>query len=328
MRRLRACVGVLIATLTSAAVLCGPAAADPTYPSRTVQIVVPYPAGGLTDILTRAVAERLSKLWSQPVVAVNRGGANGTIATASVAKAEPDGYTILFGTDATLAANMSLYPSVPYDPLRDFIPVSLLGSYQMVLVVNDDIPAKTFPEFIDYLRKQPKPLNYASVGIGSAHHLSMELLKSLAGIDAVHVPYRGGAPATTAIIAREVPMMFNGPATMKAHIETGRARALAVSGLNRSPVFPDVPTIAESGYPTFNMVNWYGLLVPAGTPQPIVDKLLKDIVAVTSKDEFKEWMATQGIEPLSGGPAEFRARIVSETERLAKIVKASGAKLQ
>jgi tripartite-type tricarboxylate transporter receptor subunit TctC len=324
MRLLAASVGVLLAAVG----LCGAAAADPSYPNRTVQIVVPYPAGGLTDILTRALAERLSKLWSQPVVAVNRGGANGTIATASVAKAEPDGYTILFGTDATLAANLSLYPSVPYDPLRDFVPVSLLGSYQMVLVVNDDIPAKTFSEFIAYVRKPDKPLNYASVGIGSAHHLSMELLKSLAGIDAMHVPYRGGAPATTAIIAREVPMMFNGPATMKAHIEAGRARALAVSGATRSPVFPDVPTIAESGFPTFNMVNWYGLLVPAGTPQPIVDKLLKDIVAVTSKDEFKQWMAAQGIEPLTGGPDEFRARIVSETERLAKIIKASGAKLQ
>jgi tripartite-type tricarboxylate transporter receptor subunit TctC len=324
MRLMTASLSVLIAVIA----WCGTASAEPSYPNRTVQIVVPYPAGGLTDILTRALADRLSKLWSQPVIAVNRGGANGTIATASVAKAEPDGYTILFGTDATLAANLSLYPSVPYDPLRDFVPVSLLGSYQMVLVVNDDIPARTFPEFIAYLRKQEKPLNYASVGIGSAHHLSMELLKSLAGIDAVHVPYRGGAPATTAIIAREVPMMFNGPATMKAHIETGRARALAVSGSTRSPLFPDVPTIAESGYPTFNMVNWYGLLVPEGTPQPIVDKLLKDIVTVTSKDEFKTWMATQGIEPLSGGTAEFRARIVSETERLAKIIKASGAKLQ
>lgn len=317
-------VGVLMAV----AALVGPAHADPSYPNRPVQIVVPYPPGGLTDILTRAMAERLSKMWSQPVLTVNKAGANGVIATAATAKAEPDGYTILFGTDATLAANLSLYPSVPYDPVRDFVPVSLIGSYQMVLVVNDDIPAKTFPELVEYARKQEKPLNYASVGTGSAHHLSMELLKSLAKIEAVHVPYRGGGPATTAILARDVPMMFNGPALVKEYVASGRMRALAVSGAARSPVFPDVPTIAESGFPTFNMANWYGLLVPAGTPQPIVDKLLKDIRAVTASDEFKSWMATQGIETLSGGPDKFRALIVSETARLAAIIKASGARLE
>lgn len=318
----------LAGVVMAAAALVLPAHADAPYPNRPVQIVVPYPPGGLTDILTRAMAERLSKMWSQPVLTVNKAGANGVIATAATAKAEPDGYTILFGTDATLAANLSLYPSVPYDPVRDFVPVSLIGSYQMVLVSNDDMPAKTFGEFVDYARKQEKPLNYASVGTGSAHHLSMELLKSLAKIEAVHVPYRGGGPATTAILAREIPVMFNGPATMKEHIASGRLRALAVSGATRSPVFPDVPTIAESGFPTFNMVNWYGLLVPAGTPQPIVDKLLKDINTVTASDEFKAWMATQGIETLTGGPDKFRALIVSDTARLAEIVKASGAKLQ
>ena len=314
--------------LMAALALAAPARAEAPYPNRPVQIVVPYPPGGLTDILTRAMAERLSKLWSQPVLTVNKAGANGVIATTATAKAEPDGYTILFGTDATLAANMSLYPSVPYDPVRDFIPVALIGSYQMVLVSNEDMPAKSFTEFVDYARKQEKPLNYASVGTGSAHHLSMELLKSLAKFEAMHVPYRGGGPATTAILAREVPVMFNGPATMKDHVASGKVRALAVSGAVRSAIFPDVPTIAESGFPTFNMANWYGLLVPAGTPQPIVDKLLKDIETVTASDEFKAWMATQGIETLTGGPDKFRALIVSDTARLGDIVKASGAKLQ
>jgi tripartite-type tricarboxylate transporter receptor subunit TctC len=322
---MRALAGCVVAWL---ALALAPLQAEAPYPNRPVQIVVPYPPGGLTDILTRALAERLSKVWSQPVLTINRPGANGVIATGGFAKTEPDGYTILFGTDATLAANPSLYPTVPYDSARDFAPIVLLGSYQMVLVVNEDIPAKTFPEFVEYARQQPHPLNYASVGIGSAHHLSMELLKSLAKIDLVHVPYRGGAPATLAMLTREVPMMFTGPATVKEHVESGKLRALAASGQARSPSFPDVPTIAESGYPSFSMANWYGLLAPSGTPPAIVDKVRQDVSAILATDEFQQWMAVRGIEPLPGGPREFAALIASETERLGQIIKASGAKLQ
>jgi tripartite-type tricarboxylate transporter receptor subunit TctC len=305
-----------------------PSLADPSYPTRPVQIVVPYPPGGLTDLLTRAVADRLTKIWSQPVLTMNRPGANGGIATASVAKAVPDGYTLLFGTDATLATNLSLYPNVPYDPVKDFAPIVLLGSYQLMLVVNEDMPARNFKEFVEYARRQQPPLNYGSVGIGSAHHLSMEVLKSMANINLVHIPYRGGAPATLAIVAREVPVMFNGPASIKDQVELGKLRVLAVTGKSRSASFPDAPTIAESGYPTFNVVNWYGLLAPAGTPPDIVEKIRADVAKVMDQPEFREWMAKQGIEPMSGGPREFGSLIVSEIERLGAVVKASGAKLE
>jgi tripartite-type tricarboxylate transporter receptor subunit TctC len=305
-----------------------PSLADPSYPTRPVQIVVPYPPGGLTDLLTRAVADRLTKIWAQPVVTMNRPGANGGIATASVAKASADGYTLLFGTDATLATNLSLYPNVPYDPAKDFAPIILLGSYQLMLVVNEDVPAKNFAEFVAYARNHQPALNYGSVGIGSAHHLSMEVLKSMANINLVHIPYRGGAPATLAIVAREVPVMFNGPASIKDQVESGRLRVLAVTGKSRSPAFPDAPTIAESGYPTFNVVNWYGLLAPTGTPPDIVEKIRADVAKVMDQPEFREWMMEQGIEPMAGGPAEFSSLIVSEIERLGAVVRASGAKLE
>ncbi|AMN42645.1 Bug family tripartite tricarboxylate transporter substrate binding protein [Rhodoplanes sp. Z2-YC6860] len=318
----------LLAALLLAAGLVIPAYADPAYPTRPVQIVVPYPPGGLTDVLTRAVAERLSKTWPQPVITMNRPGANGGIATLSVAKAPADGYTLLFGTDATLATNLSLYPSVGYDPIKDFAPITTLGTYQLMLVVNKDVPARNFAEFIEYARNHQPPLNFGSVGIGSAHHLAMEMLKSLANINLVHVPYRGGAPATLAQLTGEIPVMFNGPASIKEHVEAGKLRVLAVTGKTRSPAFPDAPTIAESGYPTFNIVNWYGLLAPAGTSPEIVEKVRADVAKVMEQQEFKDWMAKQGIEPLVGGPAEFSALVASEIPRLGAVVKASGAKLE
>jgi tripartite-type tricarboxylate transporter receptor subunit TctC len=318
----------LFAALLLAAGLVTLAHADPVYPTRPVQIVVPYPPGGLTDVLTRAVAERLSKIWPQPVITMNRPGANGGIATASVAKAPADGYTLLFGTDATLATNLTLYPSVGYDPIKDFAPITTLGTYQLMLVVNNDVPARNFAEFIEYARSHQPPLNFGSVGIGSAHHLAMEMLKSLANINLVHVPYRGGAPATLAHLTGEIPVMFNGPASIKEHVEAGKLRVLAVTGKTRSPAFPDAPTIAESGYPTFNIVNWYGLLAPAGTSPEIVEKVRADVAKVMERQEFKDWMAKQGIEPLTGGPAEFSALIASEIPRLGAVVRASGAKLE
>jgi tripartite-type tricarboxylate transporter receptor subunit TctC len=318
----------LFAALLLAAGLVTSSHADPAYPTRPVQIVVPYPPGGLTDVLTRAVAERLSKIWAQPVITMNRPGANGGIATASVAKAPPDGYTLLFGTDATLATNLSLYPSVGYDPIKDFAPITTLGTYQLMLVVNNDVPVRNFAEFIEYARSHQPPLNFGSVGIGSAHHLAMEMLKSLANINLVHVPYRGGAPATLAQLTGEIPVMFNGPASIKEHVEAGKLRVLAVTGKARSPAFPDAPTIAESGYPTCNIVNWYGLLAPAGTSPQIVEKVRADVAKVMEQQEFKDWMAKQGIEPLTGGPAEFSALIASEIPRLGAVVRASGAKLE
>jgi tripartite-type tricarboxylate transporter receptor subunit TctC len=318
----------LFAALLLAAGLVTSSHADPAYPTRPVQIVVPYPPGGLTDVLTRAVAERLSKIWAQPVITMNRPGANGGIATASVAKAPPDGYTLLFGTDATLATNLSLYPSVGYDPIKDFAPITTLGTYQLMLVVNNDVPVRNFAEFIEYARSHQPPLNFGSVGIGSAHHLAMEMLKSLANINLVHVPYRGGAPATLAQLTGEIPVMFNGPASIKEHVEAGKLRVLAVTGKARSPAFPDAPTIAESGYPTFNIVNWYGLLAPAGTSPQTVEKVRADVAKVMEQQEFKDWMAKQGIEPLAGGPSEFSALIASEIPRLGAVVRASGAKLE
>lgn len=319
---------ILLFAVACLALSATPGRAETGYPDRPVEIVVPYPPGGLTDILTRALAEKLTEKWGQQVITVNMPGANGIVATTNVIGARPDGYRILFGTDATLATNPALYSDVKYDVSKDLVPIAAIGSYQLMLVINKDVPAKTFKEFIDYAKAQEPPLDYASVGIGSAHHLAMELLKNSAGIKMSHIPYQGGAPATLAHVSGEVQAMFNGPAPIKGYLETGELTALAVSGDTRSTLYPDLPTVAELGYPEFNVVNWYGLLAPVGTPPDVIKKIETSIAEVLADKSFQDWMAGQGIAPLSKNSEEFKSFIASESQRLASFLTRFGIKAE
>lgn len=312
--------GAVAAALLSAA----PLWAQSSYPDRPVELVVPYPPGGLTDMLTRAVAERLSKKWDRQVITVNMPGAGGVVATNNVINAKADGYTLLFGTDATLVTTPLINPDVTYDATRDLVPVSSLGAYQLFLSVNKDMPVNTLAEFVDYAKAQSKPLDYSSVGQGSAHHLAMEVFAAEAGIEMTHIPYQGGAPATLALVSKEVPAMFNGPAPIKEYLANGEIRALAASGSSRSKVLPDVPTLGELGYKDFSVVNWYGLLAPAGTPADVVSKLEADIAAVIADPEFKAWQDAQGIDYLELKSEEFKSFIDSEKVRLGGFIKKFG----
>jgi len=314
----------LSSSLAIALLSSAPLWAQSNYPERPVEIVVPYPPGGLTDMLTRAVAERLSKKWDQQVVTVNMPGAGGVVATNNVINAKPDGYTILFGTDATLITTPLINPDVTYDAARDLVPVSTIGAYQLFLSVNNDVPANTLAEFIDYAKAQGKPLDYSSVGQGSAHHLAMEVFAAEAGIEMTHIAYQGGAPATLALISKEVPVMFNGPAPIKEYLANGEIRALAASGTTRSKVLADVPTLDELGFNDFSVVNWYGLLVPVGAPADVVSKLETDIAAVLADPEFQAWQDAQGIDHFVKNSNEFNAFLSEEKLRLGGFIEQFG----
>ena len=238
------------------------------YPSRPIHLLVPFPPGGGPDLVGRILAPKLAEALGQAVVVENRIGSNGNIAGEAVAKSPADGYTLLVGNDSLFVINAHVYKQMPFDPLKDLAPVASLVSNGFFLAVNPAVPAKTFPEFIEYARKADPPIQYASGGNGSQHHLTMERLKARAGFKAVHVPYKGGAPATTATVAGEVPVMMSGTSTAP-QIRSGRLRALAFTGPQRSRALPDVPTVAEF-YPDFVMVQWYGLFAPAGTPEPVI----------------------------------------------------------
>ena len=295
------------------------------YPSRPVRIVVTIPPGGAPDIAARIIGQKISDAVGQPVVVENRPGANGNTAADSVAKAQPDGYTLLLAPDSLITINPHLYTRMPLDTLKDLAPVASLVANQFVLSVNPSLPVKTFHEFIEYARKATPPLNYASGGNGSQHQLTMEMLKARAGIDLVHVPYRGGAPATTATVAGEVAAMFAGTSTAPM-IKAGRLRALAVSGAHRSAAFPDLPTIAEF-YPGFENSIWLGLFGPAGLSQEVLDRLRPEIRKALENPEVKEKLhAGGGLEPFATSPQEFAALIRRDFERYGKLIRELGIK--
>jgi tripartite-type tricarboxylate transporter receptor subunit TctC len=295
------------------------------YPSRPVKIVVTIPPGGAPDIAARVIGHRLSESFGQPVVVENRPGSNGNIAAELVARAPADGYTLLLGADSLIAINPHLYARMPIDTLKDLTAVASLVANQFVLSVNPSLPVKTFQEFIDYARKANPPLNYASGGNGSQHQLTMEMLKARAGINLVHVPYRGGAPATTATVAGEVAAMFAGTSTAP-QIKAGRLRALAVSGGKRSSAFPDLPTIGEF-YPGFENSIWLGLFGPAGLPQETLAKLRSEIRKTLELPEVRDKLhAAGGLEPFITAPEEFSALIRRDHERFGKLIKEVGIK--
>jgi tripartite-type tricarboxylate transporter receptor subunit TctC len=295
------------------------------YPARPVKIVVTIPPGGAPDIAARVIGQKLSEGFAQPVVVENRPGSNGNIAAELVARAPADGYTLLLGADSLIAINPHLYARMPIDTLKDLTPVASLVANQFVLSVNPSLPVKTFQEFIEYARKANPPLNYASGGNGSQHQLTMEMLKARAGINLVHVPYRGGAPATTATVAGEVAAMFAGTSTAP-QIKAGRLRALAVSGAKRSSAFPELPTIAEF-YPGFENSIWLGLFGPAGLPQETLVKLRSEIRKTLELPEVRDKLhAAGGLEPFVTSPEQFVALIRRDHERFGRLIKEVGIK--
>ena len=296
------------------------------YPSRPIRYIVPFAPGGPTDIMSRAFAEKIGAAWGQQVVVDNRGGAGGTIGAEVVARSAPDGYTVMIGHVGTHAINVSLYQKVGYDPVKDFQPISLLATLPFVLVVNAGLAPRNVKELLVLARAKPGSINFASAGSGGPTHLAGEMFKSAAAIDIVHIPYKGNAAALTDLAGGQVQMMFSNMLTAMPHVRTGRLRALAVSTAKRSPQAPDLPTVAESGVPGFDVAPWYGVLAPAGLPAPLVAKWNREIVRIVPLPDMKEKFVAQGIDLASSTPAEFGALIKSEIPKWRKVVKDTGAK--
>ena len=304
----------------------GAGAAFAQYPSRPIKLIVPIPAGGAPDIAARVVGQKLSELLGAPVVVDNHAGSNGNIAGDMVAKAPADGYTLLLGQDSLIAINPHLYAKMPFDPLKDLVPVATVAANQFVLAVNPSLPVRNFQEFIEYARRTAPPLPYASGGNGSQHHLSMEMLKQRAGIDLLHVPFKGGTPATLATVAGDTAAMFSGTST-SAQIKAGKLRALAVTGARRSPDFPELPTIGEF-YPGYEVTIWLALFAPAGTPEPVLARLRAAVdKALAAPDVKQKLNVAGGLEPFATTPEEFAALIRRDYDKYGKIVKAIGIKV-
>jgi tripartite-type tricarboxylate transporter receptor subunit TctC len=298
------------------------------YPSRPITLIVPYAAGGGNDVMARVAAEKMSKALGQQIVIENRGGAGGSIATRQIAKAAPDGYTLGLGGTGTLAINPTLYANVGYDPRRDFAPIGLIATSALVVLLNPAVPARTIAELIALARQEPGKLTFASAGAGSGIHLAAEYFATLAGIKIVHVPYKGSAPALTDLIGGHVSMYFSSLPPAIGLMKDGKVRALAVTGARRSPLFPDLPTVAETGLPGFEAVLHYGIVAPAGTPKSVIDKLSVALRDAVMSEELKEKLAKDGAEPLPSTPEEYAADIDREESKWSAIVKKSGAKAE
>ncbi len=297
-----------------------------SYPARPIHLVVAIPPGGAPDIAARIIAERLSQTMGQAFVVDNKPGANGNIAAEFVAKAPPDGYTLLLGQDSIFVINPYLYKKMPVDVRHALVPVSPVATNAFVLAINPSVPAKTFQEFIEIARKSNPPLTYASGGNGSQHHLMMEMLKQRAGIELMHVPYKGGAPATTATLAGETQVMFSGT-SVSPQVKAGKLRAIASSGAKRSEAFPDVPAIGEF-YPGYDATIWLGLFAPAGTPEPIMDRLRAEVGMALASPEVRQKLNTAGgLQPLALKPPEFAALIESDSAKYGKLVRELGITL-
>jgi tripartite-type tricarboxylate transporter receptor subunit TctC len=279
------------------------------YPSHPIKIIVPFAPGGAADATARIIGKRVGETIGQPIVVENRTGAAAIVGTEDVHKAAPDGYTLLLGQSGPISINPGVYKDLPYDPERDFAPITMTSDYPYVLVVNAKLPVKNFADFIAMVKAKPGEFNYGSFGVGSSNQLVTELLSSKAGLKMVHVPYRGTALAVTDLLAGQLTMVFSDPVSALSHVQTGTLRALAVTSKSRSPLLPDVPTIAESGYPGFEAVAWHGIMAPAGTPKPTIDKLHDQIVAALNDPPTRALIVGQAIQIVGDTPQEFAAFI-------------------
>ena len=319
--------GIVLATAGMLAALTVPLAiAQSDYPNKVILFIVPQAAGGSTDLLARTVGQKLSAALGQSVVVDNRAGANGIIGTELAAKAAPNGYTLLVGGTGPLAINASLYPKLPYDPVRQFTPVALFGYSTSVLVVHPTMTPTTIGELIALAKSKPGQYKYASAGFGSTPHLSAEMFKQMAGVELLHVPYKGSTPGVSATISGEVDLMFTGVASAVGHIKSGRLRALSINGPRRSPALPEVPTAGESGLPGFEADFWIGLFAPAGTPRAVIARLNAEVNKIMTEDAMKERFMVIGVDPSPGTPEQFGDILAKDIERWSKSVKGAGLK--
>lgn len=314
--------------LLSGGVLCGlqTSQAAETFPAKPIRMVVPYAPGGNTDALARLIAQRMSQSMGQQVVVDNRPGGNTLIGTELVARATPDGYTIML-TTLTFAVSPSLYRKLPYDTLRDFTPITMAVTLPNVLVVHPSVPAKSLKEFIHYAKANPGKLNYASTGSGTSPHLSMELLKTMAGIDLVHIPYKGGGPAMTDLIGGQVSAQFIGLPVALPHIKSGKLRALAVTSAKRASAAQDIPAVSET-LPGYELNPWFGVLGPGDMAKPLAQQLQKEIAQLLRSPDLKDYLASLGAEPLGNTPEQFATLIGAEIAKYAKVVKAAGIRVE
>lgn len=311
-----------ILALTLAAVPCG--AAAQAYPVKPIRLIVPSTPGGSVDTLARTVGPRLAEKWGQQVIVDNRSGAGGAIAGEMVAKSPPDGYMLLVGTIASLATNVSLQKKLPYDPVRDFAPITLLATQNLMLLVHPSLPVKTVKELTALAKKRPGSLSFSSAGNGTGGHLSGELYKMLAGVDLLHVPYKGVTPAMVDIISGQVTMTFASILSGSQQVKAGRLRALAVTGGHRSSAMPELATMVEAGVAGYESATWYGIVAQAGTPADIVNKINAEMVAIVKSPDMNERLSKEGADPVGSSPAAFAKHIQSEIDKWRKVIRAAG----
>jgi tripartite-type tricarboxylate transporter receptor subunit TctC len=310
-----------------AAVMCASSAFAQTYPSKPIRIVVPYPPGGFNDTLGRTLAAKFTEAWGQPAVVENKPGANTVIGTDYVAKAAPDGYTLLI-VAFPFAVTPSLLKSMPYDTVKDFAPVAWAAVSPNVLVVNPSLPVKSVAELVALAKAKPNSLSYASTGNGSSNHISMELFKSLAGVEIVHIPYKGSGPAVTDLLGGQVQLMFDNAPNVMPQVKAGKLRALGMSSAKRSAFAPDIPTVAESGVPGYEVAVWFGLVAPAGTPREIIQKLNAEVLRILAMPDVRERFVSQGVEPVGSTPEQFGEHIRSQMAKWSKVVQDAGVKAE
>ena len=319
-------LAALIVAMTS--LLCNGSGSAETFPDRSVHIVVPFPAGGSNDVVARFLGQKLSEICGQSVIIDNRAGAGGNVGAEFVARSAPDGYTLLLTAPGPLAVNASLYPHLAFDPVADFAPVALVASVQIVLTVNPAVKAKTVAELVALAKAAPGTLNFGSSGYGSTNHLAGELFKNLAGINLVHVPYRGAAPAMNDLIGGQIPILFDNMPAVRPQALAGSLRALAVAGHVRSPLFPELPTMEEAGVAGFEASSWFGLVAPAKTPPAVLKILTDDVMKALGDADFARKLSDVGAEPGSLSGSVFGAFLAAETEKWGKVVKDSGTVMQ
>jgi tripartite-type tricarboxylate transporter receptor subunit TctC len=322
-----AALAVAVVSAVPVARAAVPSAAD-RYPERPIRLMVPYPPGGTADLLARVVGQKLGDHWNRTIVIDNRGGAGGNIATEMVARAEPDGYTLLLCNAPVLAINPALFKSVPFDPVRDFAPVSPIAEVPLFLVVHPSLPVKSVAEFLAYVRSKRGEINYASGSVGSTTHLAAELFKTMANVQMNHIPYKGSGPALAAMVAGQVTIMFELMPSAMQFVKADRLRALAVTSATRSALMPALPTIAEGGLPGYEVASWFAFCAPAKTASAVVGKLNGEVAAIVGTPEMRDRLASLGAQPLTMKPGEFGAYIKKEIVKWSKVVKDSGARAE